>query len=75
MQGNSLLALAGLACAVFNHHNPNSEETRVTCSTSEKYLSTEDWITYVTDTLLTVLDGSVKTFGAPMVWCQQVRYV
>ena len=76
MQGNSLLALAGLVSAVFNYLSltvSNIQETQGTKNTSESHITMEEWIARITDTKLTILDGNLETFGAPMAWCQQVR--
>jgi hypothetical protein len=72
MQGNSLLALTGLVVAVFTYHS-STVETQATQNTSKSYISTQEWIARVTDTMLVTLDGSLQTFGVPMSWCQQVR--
>jgi hypothetical protein len=77
MQGNSLLALAGLGCAVFNHYSssvPDVEEPQATKNTAKGFITTEEWIARVTDAMLVILDGNVKTLGAPMAWGQQVRW-
>ena len=70
MQGNSLLALAGLVNAVYAYQNstePNAD------GTNEGSSSTEEWIACVTDTMLVILDGNLRTLGLPMAWSQQVR--
>ena len=70
MQGNSLLALAGLVSAVYAYQNstePNTDET------NEGSSSKEEWIACVTDTMLVILDGKLRTLGLPMAWSQQVR--
>ena len=77
MQGNSLLALAGLVCSVFNYQTSivqNEEEARLLKSTGEIYITAEEWIARVTDAMLVILDGNIKTLGAPMAWCQQVGF-
>ena len=77
MQGNSLLAVAGLVCSVFNYQTSivqNEEEARLVKNTGEIYVTTEEWIARVTDAMLGILDGNIKTLGAPMAWCQQVRF-
>jgi hypothetical protein len=76
MQGNSLLALAGLVSAVFNYLSltvSNIQEIQGTKDTNISHITTEEWIARITDTMLAILDGNLKTFGAPMAWCQQVR--
>ena len=75
MQGNSLLAVAGLGCAVFNYQSSiaqNEDEARVLKNTGEIYITTEEWIARVTDAMLVILDGTIKTLGVPIAWCHQV---
>lgn len=73
MQGNSLLALAGLVNAVFTEIS-TQETIQAAKTPRETYISMQEWIAHVTDTMLAVLDGKLQTFGVPMAWCQQVSY-
>ena len=68
MQGNSVLALAGLARAVvqFIQQQSSSGET-------EQYQRNTEWLSLVADTILVVLDGNYKPKGPTLVWCQQVK--
>ena len=77
MQGNSILALAGLANAIFGYQTsiePDANSMKLTKSDvrESEYTPTREWIASVTDTLLVILDGNLKTIGSPMNWCQQV---
>ncbi|XP_068741397.1 focadhesin-like [Montipora capricornis] len=67
VQGNSVLALAGLARAVvqFIQQQSSSGET-------EQYQRNTEWLSLVADTILVVLDGNYKPKGPTLVWCQQV---
>lgn len=77
MQGNSVLALAGLANAVFRYRssvesNSNGKEATAASFKEQKYKPIQEWIDAVADTLLVILDGNLKTIGPPLNWCQQV---
>ncbi|XP_015773334.1 PREDICTED: LOW QUALITY PROTEIN: focadhesin-like [Acropora digitifera] len=67
VQGNSVLALAGLAQAValFVQQQTSSGAT-------EQYQRNTEWLSLVADTIMVVLDGNHKPKGPTLVWCQQV---
>ena len=67
VQGNSVLALAGLARAVsiFVQQQTSSE-------TTEQYQRNSEWLNVVAETVMVVLDGNYKPKGPTLVWCQQV---
>lgn len=67
VQGNSVLALAGLAQAVslFVQQQNSSGAT-------EQYQRNTDWLIMVADTIMVVLDGNYKPKGPTLVWCQHV---
>lgn len=68
MQGNSVLALAGLtrAVSIFVQQQTSS-------GTTEQYQRNTEWLNMVADTLMVVLDGNYKPKGPTLVWCQQVN--
>ena len=66
VQGNSVIALAGLAAKI--SQLPVKDERQA----STQYSSRKDWLLRVADTLMVVLDGNFKPKGEPMQWCQQV---
>ena len=68
VQGNSVLALAGLAQAVslFVQQQNSSGET-------EQYQRNTEWLNMVADTIMVVLDGNYKPKDPTLVWCQQVN--
>lgn len=63
MQGNSVLALVGLARAV-----SMIVRQQTSSETTEQY----QWLSVVADTVMVVLDGNYKPKGPTLVWCQQV---
>jgi len=67
VQGNSVLALVGLAQAVslFVQQQNSSGAT-------EQYQRNTDWLIMVADTIMVVLDGNYKPKGSTLVWCQHV---
>jgi len=67
VQGNSVLALAGLARAVSIFIQQQSSS-----GTTESYQRNTEWLNMVADTLMVVLDGNYKAKGPTLVWCQQV---
>ncbi|XP_022783954.1 focadhesin-like isoform X5 [Stylophora pistillata] len=67
VQGNSVLALAGLARAVSIYVGQQTSS-----ETTEQYQRNNDWLSVVTDTVMVVLDGNYKPKGPTLVWCQQV---
>jgi len=67
VQGNSVLALAGLARAVSIFVQQQSSS-----GTTESYQRNTEWLNVVADTLMVVLDGNYKAKGPTLVWCQQV---
>ena len=67
MQGNSVLALAGLAQAVFLFVQQQSSS-----GATEQYQRNTEWLSLVADTIMVVLDGNHKPKGPTLVWCQQV---
>ncbi|KAK3740115.1 hypothetical protein QZH41_012352, partial [Actinostola sp. cb2023] len=76
VQGNSVLALAGLAVAVSTYvsqQSPNNQSNESDGSTGvdERHRARE-WLCVVADTLMVVLDGNYKACTAPLTWCQQV---
>lgn len=68
VQGNSVLALAGLARAVSIFVQQQSSS-----GTTESYQRNAEWLNMVADTLMVVLDGNYKAKGPTLVWCQQVN--
>lgn len=68
VQGNSVLALAGLARAVSIFVQQQSSS-----GTTEPYQRNTEWLNMVADTLMVVLDGNYKAKGPTLVWCQQVN--
>eukprot|EP00112_Aurelia_sp_Birch-Aquarium-sp1_P008564 Seg1947.2 transcript_id=Seg1947.2/GoldUCD/mRNA.D3Y31 product=Focadhesin protein_id=Seg1947.2/GoldUCD/D3Y31 len=66
VQGNSVIALAGLAAKI--SQLPVKDERQ---SSSAQYSSRKDWLLRVADTVMVVLDGNFKPKGEPMQWCQQ----
>lgn len=68
MQGNSVLALAGLAQAVFLF-----VQQQTSSGATEQYQRNTEWLSLVADTIMVVLDGNHKPKGPTLVWCQQVN--
>ena len=73
MQGNSILALAGLACKVALTNCIERKDTSKASSVSTQFRSKKDWLVRVADTIMVVFDGNLKPKPEPMQWCQQVR--
>ncbi|XP_044183101.1 focadhesin-like isoform X2 [Acropora millepora] len=67
VQGNSVLALAGLAEAVFLF-----VQQQASSGATEQYQRNTEWLSLVADTIMVVLDGNHKPKGPTLVWCQQV---
>ena len=67
MQGNSVLALAGLAAAVASYVSRQSSSGE-----TQQNQRNSDWLLMVADTLMVVLDGNYKPKGDTLIWCQQV---
>jgi hypothetical protein len=78
VQGNSVLALAGLAFAVSSYISQQSVEDKSNQSDGsvqeEERHRTREWLCVVADTLMVVLDGNYKAKTSPLVWCQQVKF-
>lgn len=68
MQGNSVLALAGLAQAVFLF-----VQQQTSSGATEQYQRNTEWLSLVADTIMVVLDGNHKPKGPTLIWCQQVN--
>ncbi|XP_031566041.1 focadhesin-like [Actinia tenebrosa] len=77
VQGNSVLALAGLAFAVCSHTSQDSAETTGSNQSDGDGVQGDDrqrmrdWLCVIADTLMAVLDGNYKA-KTSLVWCQQV---
>ena len=71
MQGNSVMALAGLA-SVVSQFKGNVKKDSDDQEVFQQYLSTKEWLLKVADTLMAVLDGNFKPKSEPFKWCQQV---
>ena len=67
IQGNSILALSGLAVTIVTNDGPMDEK-----HSFMRYIDTKDWLVKVADTVMVVLDGNFKPKGQPFQWCQQV---
>lgn len=67
MQGNSVLALVGLARAV-----SMIVRQQTSSETTEQYQWNNEWLSVVADTVMVVLDGNYEPKGPTLVWCQQV---
>ncbi|XP_027059446.1 focadhesin-like [Pocillopora damicornis] len=67
VQGNSVLALVGLARAV-----SMIVRQQTSSETTEQYQWNNEWLSEVADTVMVVLDGNYKPKGPTLVWCQQV---
>ena len=73
MQGNSLLALAGLVDSVASFKNKQTvQENQL--SFSDSYACMETWLKSIADRMLVTLDANVETYGPPMLWGHQVCY-
>ena len=70
MQGNSILALSGLALCMVNVNRLVDDKNKPL-----QYVATKDWLVKVADTVMVVFDGNFKPKGNPFQWCQQVRNV
>ncbi|XP_046860835.1 focadhesin-like isoform X2 [Xenia sp. Carnegie-2017] len=70
MQGNSLLALAGLVDSVASFKNKQTvQENQL--SFNDSYACMETWLTSIADRMLVTLDANVQTNGPPMLWGHQ----
>ena len=67
-QGNSILALVGLANAV-NSYEENEDRK---LDPPDQYISVRSWLLKIADTVFVVFDGNYKTKSKPFQWCQQV---
>ena len=70
MQGNSILALSGLAVYMANVNRLVDDKSKPL-----QYVTTKDWLTKVADTVMVVFDGNFKPKGNPFQWCQQVWHI
>lgn len=69
-QGNSILALVGLANAISSFEENESKEDRM--RTPDQFISVRSWLLKVADTVMVVFDGNYKPASKPFQWCQQV---
>jgi len=73
MQGNSLLALSGMICAL-KFIMTRSQEANTENDKSDKegsgYLSHNHWMGMATDTIITTADSKYKSSGRIFSWCQ-----
>ena len=72
MQGNSLLALAGLVCAIkfVASGTPQNENEKQFDSEDSGFLSHNHWVSMACDTLITAADSSYTIPGRIFSWCQ-----
>ena len=70
VQGNSVLALVGLANAVADHEQNESKQDKQMAPA--QYVSVRGWLLKVADTVMVILDGNLKPKSKPFQWCQQV---
>ena len=70
VQGNSVLALAGLANAIAVERSQLRQDGKE--DTPEQYISMHSWLLKVADTIMTVFDGNFKAKSKPFQWCQKV---
>ena len=70
MQGNSLLALSGLLCALKVVAARTQEAGDDADVESSGYLSNSHWIGMATDTIITAADSKYRSKGRLFSWCQ-----
>ncbi|MBN3321520.1 FOCAD protein, partial [Atractosteus spatula] len=74
VQGNSVLALTGLAIAVAKYESSLPADAEVTPEIGAEILSTKHWLGMVLDTLLCVVNSSYRPKGRVFPWFQHRSY-
>ncbi len=74
MQGNSILALSGLAYKIslidsdgIKRHSEGAPVDSV------QFVNNKEWLLRVADTVMVVFNGNFRPKSEPMRWCQQVN--
>ncbi|XP_078070402.1 focadhesin isoform X2 [Mustelus asterias] len=74
VQGNSILALTGLAVTVAKYENSLPSETNDAPEIGADILPTEHWISMVVQTLLSIVDSHYRPKGRIFPWFQHKSY-
>lgn len=74
MQGNSILALTGLAVAVAKYENSLPSDVESTQEIGAEVLATKHWLVMVLDTLLSIVDSCYHPKGRVFPWFQHKSY-
>nr|XP_033775395.1 focadhesin isoform X2 [Geotrypetes seraphini] len=74
VQGNSLLALTGLAVAVAKYENSLPSEAEGTPEIEPDILPTTSWLSMVLDTLLSIVNSHYRPKGRVFPWFQHKSY-
>ncbi|MGH0124799.1 UNVERIFIED_CONTAM: hypothetical protein FKN15_074500, partial [Acipenser sinensis] len=72
MQGNSILALTGLAVAVAKYENSLPSDVESTQEIGAEVLATKHWLVMVLDTLLSIVDSCYHPKGRVFPWFQHI---
>ena len=71
-QGNSLLALAGLALASTHHALSLGQTAEENQQKASEHIGQNKWLMLVVETLFSVVNGRYKPKGRVFNWCHQV---
>ncbi|XP_071588266.1 focadhesin isoform X2 [Heliangelus exortis] len=74
VKGNSIFALTGLAVAVAKHESSLSSDTEGMPETEPDFLPTTQWISMVTETLLSIVNSRYQPKGQVFPWFYQKSY-
>ncbi len=71
-QGNSLLALAGLALVSTHHALSLGQTSNENQQKASEHIGHNRWLMVVIETLFSIIDGRYKAKGKVFNWCHQV---
>ncbi|XP_069782843.1 focadhesin isoform X2 [Narcine bancroftii] len=74
VQGNSILALTGLAVTVAKYESSLPSEANDTLEIGAEILPTKHWISMVVETLLSIVDSQYRPKGRIFPWFQHKSY-